>query len=114
MDIRIVGKKMHISDFLDSDIRNRADKLKRFYDRIVTCQVTVEKAPLKYRVDVVSHVPGRVLKTSHEHEKEVVSVGQAMDKMERQLRKFKSKQSQKWAPGLGKSQELVADLDEDE
>ena len=62
------------------------------YDRIVKCQITIAKEAMKYRADVVIHVPGRTLRTAHQHESGFSAMGQAMDKMERQLKKWNDKQ----------------------
>ena len=92
MKISVIGKQMRVTGQLDWNIRLRALKLERFCDRIVKCQITIAKEAVKYQADVVVHVPGRTLRTAHQHESGFAAMGQAMEKMERQLKKWNDKQ----------------------
>lgn len=112
MNISVVGKQMRVTGLLDWNIRLRALKLERFYDRIVKCQVTIAKEAVEYRVDVVIHVPGRTLRSAHQHESGFAAIGRAMNKMERQLKRLNDKQVRVRSFRVKeKMQEMVSDVE---
>lgn len=85
------------SDAVEAAIRERAAKLEKFADRIVSCRVTVD-APHKhhrqgklFRVSVDVHIPGGHIVVSrdpaehHAHEDVYVAIRDAFDATRRQL-----------------------------
>jgi ribosomal subunit interface protein len=85
------------SDAVEAEIRERAAKLEKFADRIVSCRVTVN-APHKhhrqgklFRVSVDVHIPGGHIVVSrdpaehHAHEDVFVAIRDAFDATRRQL-----------------------------
>lgn len=113
MEISVIGKGVKISNTLDLHIQSKVCKLQRFYDRLMNCQVKIEKTSLKYRTDVMAHIPGRILKVTHEDESEEVAIGLAIDKMERLLKKTKKKQYQARIPQAEKRQEWFSTTDDE-
>lgn len=85
---------------IEAKVRERANKLERFYDRIISCRVLIEdphrhqhKGKLYHvRIDltvpqqelVVSHDPGN----DHGHEDVYVAIRDAFEAAERQLDEF--------------------------
>jgi cold shock CspA family protein len=85
------------SDAIESAVRERAEKLERFADNIVSCRVTID-APHKhhrrgklFRVSVDVHVPGGHVVVSrdpsqhHAHEDITVAIRDAFDAARRRL-----------------------------
>lgn len=98
--LQITFRKMQPSPFVRERIRERADKLVRFYDRIIGCRVVVE-APHRhhhkgklYVVAVEVRLPGgaaeahRNPRQHHEHEDIYVALRDAFDAVERQIQDY--------------------------
>lgn len=101
--LQITWRDVDKSDALEADIREKADKLDRFYDQIVSCRVLVE-APHRhhhkgnlYRLRIEIEVPDRELVVTrdpgqnHAHEDIYVAVRDAFDAARRQLQDYAAK-----------------------
>lgn len=97
---RIKFKNMSASDALESRIKQQVDGLGHFYDRITSCDVTID-APhhhqhqgYRYVVRLRISVPGDVIVVSHEserddaHEDPYVAVRDAFKSARRQLQDY--------------------------
>ncbi len=97
LPVEVTFRGMESSDAMEAKIRDRAQKLDRFHDRIMSCRVVVE-APHKhhhkgkiYHVSLDVTVPGSELvvnrdpRDNHAHEDAYVAIRDAFDAMERQL-----------------------------
>lgn len=96
--LQITFRDMEPSDAVEAKIREKAEKLEQFYDKIIGCHVMVE-APhghhhqgKLYQVRIDLKVPDGELVTTHEHhhrdhahEDVYVAIRDAFDTMKRQL-----------------------------
>ncbi len=94
---QITFRNMHPSDVLEQNIRERAEKLSEFYDRIMNCRVIVEMQHRHHHQGNIYHVridltvPGHELVVSrdpgkdHAHEDVYVAIRDAFDTARRQL-----------------------------
>jgi ribosomal subunit interface protein len=87
------------SDALYNAIRERAEKLERYYDHIVSCRVVLELAARhkrqgkQFSVRVDLKVPGGELAVTREHDEDVhVAIRDAFDAARRQLEDFAREQ----------------------
>jgi ribosomal subunit interface protein len=87
------------SDALYNTIRERAEKLERYYDHIVSCRVVLELAARhkrqgkQFSVRVDLKVPGGELAVTREHDEDVhVAIRDAFDAARRQLEDFAREQ----------------------
>ena len=114
--IQITFRHMEPSPALEARVRQRAQQLEQFFDRITACRVTIECQHHRHRqgnlfevsIDLV--VPGREIVVgrsegaSHAHEDAHVAVRDAFDALRRQLEDHarsarshvKSHPSQEW------------------
>ena len=96
--LQITFRNTEPSPAVEADIRKKTDKLEQFYDRIMSCRVTVEMPHghhhqgKLYEVRIELGVPDDVLVVSHEHhhrdtahEDVYVAIRDAFDAMRRQL-----------------------------
>lgn len=103
--LQVTFRKMEPSPFVRGRIRERADKLERFHERIIGCRVVVE-APHRhhhkgklYAVSVEVKVPGSTITSHrnpgghHSHEDVYVAVRDAFDAVERQIQDYLRRQS---------------------
>ncbi len=121
--LEITFRDMPRSEALEADIREKAEKLDKFYEHIMACSVVVE-APHSHhhqgnlfhvRIDLT--VPGGELiaergpKEHHSHENAYVAVRDAFDAIKRQLQDYARKQrgdiKRHEAPPHGSITELV-------
>jgi ribosome-associated translation inhibitor RaiA len=105
MPLRITYHGLEGSESIEHAIRERAEKLPQFYDRIQDCRVVVEVPHRSHRkgnqfqvkVDLV--VPGEELvvtkdvQAGHPHEEVSVLIRDAFDAVERQLEAYAARQS---------------------
>ena len=95
--LQVTFRKMPPSPYVRERIKERADKLQRFHDRIIGCRVVVE-APHRhhhkgklYMVAVEVRVPGGTIASHrnpgqhHSHEDVYVAMRDAFDAIERQI-----------------------------
>jgi ribosomal subunit interface protein len=83
------------SDELQNAIRERAKKLERYYDRIVSCRVVLESTGLhqrkgkQYTVRIDLKVPGGELAVTHPHDEDLqVALRDAFDAARRRLEDY--------------------------
>jgi ribosome-associated translation inhibitor RaiA/cold shock CspA family protein len=98
--LQITFRHMDTSDAVTARIRQRAEELKRFFDRIISCRVVVEcRHPRHlqgnlFRVRVDLKVPGREIAVGrdpavhHSHEDVYVAVRDAFDTTRRLLEDY--------------------------
>ena len=98
--LQITFRQMDASPALDARIRQRAEELEQFYDRITACHVTVEAQHRRhqqgnlFRVSVDLMVPGREITVgrgkdvNHAHEDAHVAVRDAFDALRRRLEDY--------------------------
>ena len=103
MQIQITWRDVEQSDAIEADIREKLQKLEQFYDRIISCRVTVEAAHRRhnkgnlYSIHIVLEVPDQEIIVSrdpadhHEHEDMYVTIRDAFDSARRQLQSYASK-----------------------
>lgn len=104
LPLEITFRNMDPSPALENNIREKADKLDRYYDRIMACRVALESQHKHHHKGNIYHcridltVPGKELVVSrephkdHSHEDPYVAVRDAFDAMRRQLEAFARQQ----------------------
>lgn len=97
LPLQITFHGMDASDTIEAQIRQRADELRHFYDRIMACRVVVESAHRHQRKGRIHHirielaVPGGEIVVNrdppehHAHEDMQVAIRDAFDAARRQL-----------------------------
>lgn len=102
--LQIQFRGMEPSDFVWNDVWDHAEKLERFYDRIMSCQVTVwaphhhQHQGKIYHVKVRIHFPGGEINVTTEpeqnaaHEDVYVAIRDAFDAVRRRLEDFVRRQ----------------------
>lgn len=99
MPLQITLKDMPQSEAVESRIREKAEKLTRFHDKIISCRVVVESPQRHqhqgklYSVHVDLSVPGAELVANRTQEEDVyVAIRDAFDAITRQLEDFSRRQ----------------------
>ena len=124
--LQITFRHMDTSEALEAYIRERAEELDRFFDRIVSCRVAVEPQHARrqkgnlFRVRVDLNVPGREIvagydPVDHAHEDAYVAARDSFDAVRRQLedyvRERRSEVKLHAVPDHGRVARLIAEQD---
>ena len=95
LPLRITLHGIKRSDALHAAIRERAEKLERYYDQIVSCRVTLELAGRRKRhgkqltVKIDMKLPGSTIAVTHEHDEDLlVALRDAFDAARRKLEDY--------------------------
>lgn len=99
LPIQITWREMPPSPAVDTRIREKAEKLNRFYDRIIGCRIVVDSPQRHkhqgkhYSIHIDLTVPGAELAvTRFEHEDIYVAVREAFSAASRQLEDYARRQ----------------------
>lgn len=111
MNITITGRHFDVSTVLREHIEREAHKLKRFFDGIVDCHVTMSVEKHRHLAEVTANLYDHTLRSSHESEDMMVSVDKALEKMERQLKRVHDKMRE---PHRIKKEDLLTSRSEEE
>ncbi len=98
MNIRITSRKFRAKDSLKSLIHKSVNSLEKFSDDIIEAEVVLHFTHMKdsiKTVEILLKVPGKTLAVSESSEEFEKSVGSAVSKLERQLKKVKTKRMAK-------------------
>lgn len=96
--LQITIRDIEHSDALETHIRDKADKLEEFFDRITSCRVVVDMPhkhhhqgkQFKVRIDI--GVPGSEIVVNRDHAEDVyVALRDAFDSAKRQLEDYARK-----------------------
>jgi ribosomal subunit interface protein len=92
--VQITIRNMGHSEAIEEKIREKANKLNRFYDHIIACQVVIEQTTRHkhqgklYNVRINLDLPGKGLVANHKEKEDLyISLREAFDDMVRQLEK---------------------------
>lgn len=92
MKVKIEERHMEQSDPLREYAISKAESLQKFFDGIISVEVTMDVEKERRMVTVFAHlINKKVAKASAESDDMYVSIDSAMDKIERQLKKTKEK-----------------------
>ena len=96
MQIQIRGKNIQLTDSLRTYAENKVSKLEKFYDQITHADVSliVEKnknVEETHKVEITLHANGAIIRGEESTISMYSSIDVAVDKLERQLKKYKQK-----------------------
>jgi len=96
MQIQIRGKNIQLTDSLRTYAENKVGKLEKFYDQITHADVSliVEKnknVEETHKVEITLHANGTIIRGEESTISMYSSIDVAVDKLERQLKKYKQK-----------------------
>lgn len=92
MKVRIEERHMEQSDPLRKYAIDKAEDLERFFDGIISVEITMDVEKERRIVKVFAHlINKKIVKSSAESDDMYVSIDSAMDKVERQLKKYNEK-----------------------
>lgn len=97
-DVQITIRDITNSSVLESTIRTKAEKLSRFYNRIIKCTIVVEQPQKRkhqgkiYNIRIDVRVPGKALISTHKCNQDVyIAIRDAFEAITGQLEVFSCK-----------------------
>ena len=95
LPLQITSRNLELTEAIKADIREHAEKLDKYYDRIMSCRVVVEAMPKRslYNVHIDITVPGTELVIKREPNQDLyVAIRDAFDEARRKLEDFARRQ----------------------
>ncbi|MCB0834351.1 MAG: ribosome-associated translation inhibitor RaiA [Bacteroidetes bacterium] len=91
MKIRITARHEKLSPRVKQYLEEKLERLERYYDRIVDCETVFERVKSSEKVEIKIRVYGTLLVAKASSTDVTKAIDTAIDKLERQLKKFKDK-----------------------
>lgn len=117
-NVVVTGRHVHVTDAMKAYAEEKLSKLERFGDRIIDIVVTMDIQKLDHRVDIVMKYGHTLIKSHAATTDMYVSIDQAVDKLQKQLAKYKRRLKEHHAKGHPFEEMPVtvfsAELDEEE
>src|SRR5574337_453631 len=91
LPLQITSRNLELTEPIKADIREHAEKLDKYYDRIMSCRVVVEAMPKRslYNVHIDITVPGTELVIKREPNQDLyVAIRDAFNAARRKLEDF--------------------------
>jgi len=107
MKIRITSRHQKLSASLKNYVEEKLERLEKYYDRIIDCEVIMDSHKTHELIEVNLKVSGTVLHVNVKDADVTKAIDKAMDKLEVQLKKFKDKKKRR--PHVRVAESLVPD-----
>jgi len=92
MQVNVTGKQIDITEALQQHADKKCDRLDRYYDRVKSVDVLIDKPNHEFEVEIVSHVDGHDPFISSCRGDDVYAcIDESVDKLSRQLSDHKEK-----------------------
>lgn len=93
MQINITGHHIDITDALRDYVTSRFDKLQRHFDDVTNVHVVLSVEKLIQKAEANLHISGADVFADADHEDMYAAIDALTDKLDRQLKKHRSKQN---------------------
>jgi len=90
-NVLITCRHEDFTDDFKKSINNQLQKLSKFYSNIIDANVIIDKQNANFRVEISLHVPGSVITATGEDYNCKKAIDSTIRKVERQIKKLKSK-----------------------
>ncbi|HEY0826857.1 MAG TPA: ribosome-associated translation inhibitor RaiA [Bacilli bacterium] len=113
MNYNIRGQRFELTDALKDYVEKKLSKLERYFEAPITTDVNVTLSVVKdlHSIEVTISLPGVLLRAEEKSEDMYASTDLVVDKLERQIRKHKTKLNRKFRQD-GSLKSLFKDTDD--
>lgn len=91
MNIQITGKNIELTDAIRSYVEKKVTKVKKYFDQVIDVQVILDVQKNVHIAEILVNAKGVFLKGLEKSEDLYASIDLAIDKIDRQLVKYKEK-----------------------
>lgn len=96
MQVRITARGVEVPDLLKDYVEKKLSKMKRYFDRILDASVVLEMEGNTPAVEITLDANGVILRGVERAESFQAALDLAVDKIEKQLRRYKDRLSKKY------------------
>lgn len=91
MQLSITGRNFELTDDIREYVEKRMNKLNTFFDRILETQLVIEVQRHRYMTEIAIIASRASFHAQGQNEDVFASIDEAIDKMEKQIRRFKER-----------------------
>ncbi|MFZ2842725.1 ribosome hibernation-promoting factor, HPF/YfiA family [Psychrobacter sp.] len=106
MNVSISGHHISITDSMDTAIREKLEKVERHFDQIQSIQVILSldnsSAQKSHKAEAIMRVSGKEMFVQALDDDMYKAINEMADKLDRQVRKYKTKLESKKTQGAGR------------
>lgn len=99
MNIQFVGHNVEVTDALREVTEKKLNKLEKYFEKPINGNVTFSTQRNNRTIEVTIHLPGTILRAEETTDDMYASIDKAVDILERQIRKHKTKLQDKYREG---------------
>ena len=93
MYVGITGRHMEVTEALRGYAEQKVRKVQKYATKVTEALVTLSVEKYRHRAEILIRMNGSLIQATEETEEMYASIDKAMDKIERQIRKYKEKLS---------------------
>ena len=91
MKVKVIGKNIEVTEALKNIIEKKISRLDRYFNPEVEAQTTLSVQKNRHTIEVTIPFNGVILRSEERNEDMYISIDIVIDKLERQIRKQKTK-----------------------
>ncbi len=91
MDLELTVRHHDVPDRVKTYAKNEIRKLSKFHDRIVSCHIILDSDKEGEAAEITLHIAGKDFVASDTTDDITKSIDNAVDKMEKQIKRYKGK-----------------------
>ncbi len=107
MDITVTFRHIEPMDRLKAYAEEKASKIEKYFDFPVEIHIVLAAEKFRRMADVTLNVNGTVIKALEETEDMYSAIDQVMDKIEKQVKKYRAKTTRKRRPESHKNEKSI-------
>ncbi|HUN67783.1 MAG TPA: ribosome-associated translation inhibitor RaiA [Burkholderiales bacterium] len=93
MNLNVSGHQLEVTAAIRGYVSVKLERVRRHFDQVLDAHVTLSTSKLGQKAEVTLHVPGKELHCTSEHPDLYAAIDLLADKLDRQVLKYKGKQS---------------------
>lgn len=91
MQINLTGRHIDITDSLRDYVTSKMDRIERHFDHVTNIHVILDVEKLRQKAEASFHISGHDIFAEAENEDMYAAIDSLVDKLDRQLLKYKEK-----------------------
>lgn len=99
MNMNYVGKNMEVTDALREVTEKKLSKLDKYFQKDIEGNVTFSTQKNRKIIEVTINLPGTIIRAEESSDDMYASIDKAVDILERQIRKYKTKLQKRYQNG---------------
>lgn len=102
MNLQLTGRHLEITPAIRDYVNEKFGKIKRHFDQVIDMNIILSVEKLQQKAEATIHISGKNLFVECEDENLYAAIDMLVDKLERQVRRHKEKQTARRHDDTGK------------